>query len=199
MERNWLMLIGISLVCCGCSGSNSAISKPKVDPAAAAAAAIAEYDADSDGVISATEAKVSCLDPKFGWDTDGDGKIAEQEIVERLTMYEALKPGIQMMSCTVIFRGRPLEGAEVTFEPEAFLGDTIEVATGTTDQNGVAAMVAEEVAAKDPTAKGMRAALYKVRITHDQQKIKPKYNDETTLFFELSPMDMIQPPTFKLK
>lgn len=199
MVKNCFYLASLVLLVVGCSSGGSAVVAPKIDPVEAAAAAIAEYDANSDGSISSDEAKVSALDPKFGWDADGDGDISEQEIVDRLTMYEALKPGINMMTCSVLYRGRPIQGATVTFEPEGFLGDAIEVATGTTDIDGTAEMVAEEILAKDPTLRGIRAGLYKVRVTHPEVKISPKYNEETTLFFELSPMDMIQPPVFRVK
>ena len=35
---------------------------------------------------------------------------------------------MMMMSCNVIFRGQPFDGAEVVFEPEEFLGGSIEPA-----------------------------------------------------------------------
>ncbi len=193
-------LIAFSVILlAGCPNDGGPITAPKLDPAAAATSAIAEYDSDSDGMISKSEAKKSSLDPAAGWDADGDGKISETEISERLARYEALSPGIQSMTCKVFYRGRPLEGASVTFEPEAFLGGAVEVGTGTTDLEGVAEMVAEEVVKNNPTHRGIRASLYKVRITHPDVDLSAKYNDETTLFFELSPMDMIDPPIFKLK
>ena len=183
----------------GCPEGGGTISAPKLNPAAAAANAIAEYDANSDGLIDKTEAKASVLDPTKGWDADGDKKISEDEIRERLDRYEKLSPGIQSMTCTVFYRGRPLPDADVVFEPEAFLGGAVEVGTGTTDLEGVAEMVAEEVVKNNPTHRGIRASLYKVRITHPEVDLPAKYNDETTLFFELSPMDMIDPPRFSLK
>ena len=65
--------------------------------------------------------------------------------------------------------------------------------------DGYAEMVADEVVKNDPTLRGIRASLYKVRITHPKVDLPAKYNDETTLFFELSPMEMIDPPVFILK
>lgn len=92
-----------------------------------------------------------------------------------------------------------MEGAEVVFEPEAFLGDLVEVGTGTTDLEGTAEMVAEDIVKEDPTLRGIRASLYKVRITHPDVDLPAKYNTETTLFFENSPTEMISPPVFVLK
>lgn len=190
---------GLAVALSGCPDGGGTITAPKLDPAAAAAAAVQEYDSDSDGFIDKTEAKASVLDPAAGWDADGDKKISEDEIRERLDRYEKLSPGIQSMTCTVRYRGRPLADADVVFEPEAFLGGAVEVGTGTTDIEGVAEMVAQEVVKNNPTHRGIRASLYKVRITHPEVELPAKYNDETTLFFELSPMDMIDPPVFTLK
>lgn len=192
----WIPLL---VLASGCGLSSSKVVAPPVDPAEAASRAMEEYDTNSDGKIDKTEAKQTVLDAKAGWDADGDGSISEDEIRERLERYEALKPGIQSMTCTVLWRNRPLENAEVVFEPEAFLGESVEMANGTTDENGIAELVAEEVAKEDPTLRGIRAALYKVRITHPDLDIPARYNTETTLFFELGPMDMVLPPTFRMK
>jgi len=194
-----LVLFAMAFCLCGCTGGSKTIAAPKLDPATVAAAAIGEYDTNSDGEIDKKEAKLSALDPAAGWDSDANGKISETEISDRLAHYEKLSPGIQSMTCRVFYRGRPLEGAEVIFEPEAFLGDSVEEGSGTTDLEGVAEMVAEEIVKDDPTLRGIRASLYKVRITHPDVDLAAKYNTDTTLFFELSPIEMIDPPIFKLK
>ena len=182
----------------GCN-SQKTLKNPKVDPLAAAAMAMKAYDSDSDGKISAAEAKRTALDPKNGWDSNGDGGIDETEIVNRLTTYDAMKPGLQMnITCTVIYNRKPLVGAEVVYEPEPFLGGSVPVATGTTDEDGIATMVAKEIA--DPSLQGMYTGLYLVRITHPDVEVAANYNTETELFVELSPMDMqTQSPTFRLK
>ena len=198
MAKKWVGIFCF-VILTGCPGGSAPIAAPKVDPADAAAAAMAEYDTNKDGKISNSEAKLTALDPKLGWDADGDGSISESEISDRLTTYEAMQPGIQSMTCRVIYRRQPLRDAEVVFEPEGFLGDSIETATGTTDVEGYAEMVAEEVVKNDPTLRGIRASLYKVRITHPEVNLPAKYNDETVLFFELSPMEMIDPPVFNLQ
>ena len=52
---------------------------------------------------------------------------------------------------------------------------------------------------KDPTMRGIRSGLYKVRITHPDLDINKKYNENTTLSFELSPMDNVLMPTFIIR
>ena len=185
------------VVCVGCS--QAPVKAPPIDPATSAKLAIQEYDADSDGKISAKEAKKSALDPRAGWDSDGDGAITAPEIQTRLARYEALRAGIQMLSCTVRYRGDYLPDANVVFEPEAFLGDSAVMAEGTTDGYGQTEIVAPSIAAEDPTLRGVRAGLYKVKITHPELKIPKKYNEDTVLFFELSPMDNAVMPTFNLR
>ena len=64
---------------------------------------------------------------------------------------------------------------------------------------GVANMMIPDVAAQDPTFTGIRTGLYKVKITHPQAKIPAKYNEKTTLTFELSPVENVVPPTFVLR
>jgi len=189
-----LFLIAIA----GCD-SEPKLTSPKLNPEDAAAKAIAAYDTDSDGQLSKDEAKKCALDPAAGWDANNDGKIDESEIVDRLTTYDAMKPGLQMnVTCRVFFKGKPLVGAEVVYEPEEFMGGAVCAASGTTDEDGVAGMVADELV--DPTMQGMHTGLYKIRVTHPEKDLAPKYNTETELFVELSPLDMMtKAPVLKLK
>ena len=136
---------------------------------------------------------------KAGWDTDRDNKISAEEIQARLELYEARKPGMIEQTCKVFLNNVPLDGAEVVFEPEEFLGGSIETARGTTDANGTASLIIPEVVEQDPTLTGLRTGLYKVKITHPGVEIPPKYNEQTTLTIELSPIENIIPPVFRLR
>ncbi len=196
MKRFFVLLL---LVFLGCDDSAALLETPDLDVAEAAAAAIAQYDTDQDGTISSAEAKRTALDPRAGWDTDRDNKISEEEIRARLELYEARKPGMIEQSCTVFLNNIPLDGAEVVFEPEEFLGGSIETARGTTDANGSANMIIPEIVEQDPTLTGLRTGLYKVKITHPNVEIPARYNEETTLTIELSPVENIVPPVFKLR
>lgn len=198
MKLTRLIPLCLTVVVCSSCGEKKVVA-PTLDPVAAAAAAIAEYDKDGDGKIDATEAKISALDPKRGWDADGDGAIDADEIQARLERYQALRAGIQTISCTVKARGDYLPNAHVVFEPEAFLGEAVEMGEGTTDGYGQAIIESPAIAAKDPTLRGIRSGLYKVRITHPDLEIPKRYNENTTLFFELSPMDNVLMPTFNIR
>ena len=48
-----------------------------------------------------------------------------------------------------------------------------------------------EVVAEDPVLTGVRPGLYKIRVTHPDLNIPARYNDETTLTFDASPLDVI--------
>lgn len=192
-----MFLIAASGILFGCS--KAPVKAPSIDPVAAAELAIQEYDTDADGKISGSEAKSSALDAEAGWDSDGDGAISAAEIQSRLERYEQLKPGLQTISCTVRYRDDYLHNAHVVFEPEAFLGAAVVMAEGTTDGYGQTEIVAPSILKEDPTLRGMRAGLYKVRITHPELNIPKKYNEDTTLFFEISPMDNLVMPAFHLR
>jgi len=190
------MLFLVLLV--GCDESAQLLETPALDPGKAATAAIAQYDTDNNGQISAAEAKDSALNPKSGWDADRNGQISEEEIRTRLELYEARKPAMIEISCNVYLNNVPLDGAEVVFEPEEFLGGSVETARGTTDANGSASMMIPEIVEQDPTLTGLRTGLYKVKITHANVQIPARYNEETTLTLELSPENILT-PVFKLR
>ena len=187
-----MKFLACTLFCClillsGCNGQKT-LTRPSIDPAAAAQQAMELYDANSDGKIDKTEAKKTALDPQKGWDANGDGAIDQAEIESRLTTYDAMKPGLQMnISCTVVQKRKPLAGATVVYEPEPFLGGAVPAAEGITNDQGVANMVARDL--EDPSLQGMHTGLYLVKITHPDSEVPAKYNTETELFIELSPMD----------
>ena len=79
------------------------------------------------------------------------------------------------LRCMVTHNGRPLEGADVKFVPEKFLGPNMKTATGKTDENGVARLSV-------PTGDGppgVPPGFYRVEITKADMKIPAKYNKET--------------------
>ena len=85
---------------------------------------------------------------------------------------------------------QPLGGAQVTFEPESFLGDEIKPAIGTTNSVGDAAPSIRPEDRSDPKLPGgVHLGLYKVRISkadNGKETIPSKYNTETILGQEVA-------------
>jgi hypothetical protein len=102
---------------------------------------------------------------------------------------------MQGLSCEVRRAGQPLAGAQVTFEPEDFLGGAVHAASGTTESDGrVQLSVAEEFRLR-PEVLAVEIGLYKVRIAHPQfsvSEVRPNA-------FELSPFEVVVYPTFEVR
>ena len=182
------LLIGFSVGC----GNSERVAAPKFDPAAIASGALAAYDANSDGEIDKKEYKST----PFGyapdrWDADSSDSISEQEILERLEKYVEKATGLMDVTVIVTLNGRPVQDALVEFIPEDFMGGVVEAAEATTDIDGRATPAIPEVVAEDPVLTGLRPGLYKIKVTHTDLKIPPKYNEDTTLGFDASPLDVV--------
>ena len=194
----WYLALGVLVVFTGCMGASRRVVSPEIDPDTAATAAIAQYDTDGDSTLS----KAECIGSGFDfakWDTNSDGNLNESEIAQRLRLYAVKGSGLLDLVCVVMLNGRPLEDGKVVFEPESFLGDTIEAAEGTVDLDGNVMLTIPEVVAEDPVLTGVRPGLYKVRITHPVVQIPAKYNEDTTLGFDASPIDILNTRVFRLR
>ena len=179
-----------AMLVCGCSTGPSRVEVPQIDPAQAAAAAVEQYDADKDQNISQSES-AACpgLAGSFKlYDADQDGLISTTEIETRLQAM--LGSGIGRMPCMcVVYAGdgdRPIEGARVRVVPEPFLAGAIQPGEGVTNQRGIAKPVTIDA---PPGLPGIELGLYRVQITHDSLKIPARYNSNTELGFELSPLE----------
>ena len=175
---------------CGCSFRPGRVEVPQIDPAGAASAAVEQYDADKDQSISQSEsAACPALAGSFKlYDADHDGLISEAEIQSRLEAM--LGSGIGRMPCMiVVYAGdsdRPIEGAKVRVVPESFLDEAIQPGEGVTNDRGIAKPVTIDA---PPGLPGIEFGLYRVQVTHDSLKIPARYNTETELGFELSPLE----------
>jgi hypothetical protein len=175
---------------CGCSFGPSRVEVPQLDPAEAASAAVEQYDTDKDQNISQSESS-ACpgLAGSFKlYDANQDGQVSKAEIQSRLEAM--LGSGIGRMPCMlVVYAGdsnNPIEGAKVRVVPESFLGGAIQRGEGVTNPNGIAKPVTVDA---PPGLPGIELGLYRVQITHDSLKIPARYNTQTELGFELSPLE----------
>lgn len=175
-------LLAISaLLSFGCSQQPARISPPEIDPHAAGALAIEMFDSDHNGILDAEldqcpglKAAASIIDPS-------QQGITAAAISARIQQWQATQLGRIQIVCMVLRNGRPLEGAEVKFVPEPFLGENIESAIGITDQDGTA--MPSIVDAQPP---GIAPGLYRVEITKQGLNIPARYNSDTTLGQEIA-------------
>lgn len=175
---------GLAILFGGCWGGPSRVHAPGIDAETAGPAAIQEYDKNGDGAIGADEAVGSIRQAFARLDgavegTTPDGKVTPEEITARINKWKESRVGRMSMQCTVRFRGQPLAGATVRFVPEKFLGEEIQAAEGTSDQNGTAVLSVPDV-----TPPGVAPGLYKVEIV--KPGIPPQYNTQTILGQEVA-------------
>jgi hypothetical protein len=180
------LLAGCTAALSACNSAPSGIATPQLDPAAAAERAMADYDANGDKKLSADELKKS---PGLAaavkrFDENGDGSIAADELASRLREFQQQDAALVAVTCVVLHRNQPLQGAKVEFIPEPFLGDAIKPASGVTGADGTTTpTVADELLPEEYRGRiqGVNCGVYRVVVTHPQVAIPAKYNTATEL------------------
>jgi hypothetical protein len=185
-RRIWLGSLALLLPpALGCGGD---IEVPRIDPKSASDKALAAYDTNGDGFLDDEELTrcpglKSCL---ARLDTDMDGRLSRSEIEECLIVQQRSKVGLMEVLCKVTLGGKPLAGANITLEPEAFLGSNIKSAAGTTDERGQA-----RLRTQDAPLSGCNLGIFRVRISkrdsQGNEALPPCYNTQTELGVEVSP------------
>ncbi len=176
---------GVAVVCIavlvafGCSRGPSRLHPPAINASSAGKQAIKQYDTDGDGKVAGEELeRAPALKAALeNLDTDGDGAVSAAEVTARVKAWQRSKLGRMSLSCTVTRGGRPFEGATVAFVPEEFLGDEIQPATGISNQRGMVMLSVATSGPDDPP--GVAPGLYRVEITKAGVDVPAKYNTET--------------------
>jgi hypothetical protein len=180
----WFVILAL----CGCSRAPDRFEAPSVDLASAAVQAMELYDTNGDGALDDEELKrcPGLLLKTERYDKDGNGSLSQSEIEEGISELFGGGTGGTQLQCLVVYKGRPLAGANVVMEPEPYLGEAVQTATGTTDGAGTTqlAIPAEFLPSHLHRVKAVHYGTFKVRITHPQIAIPPKYNSETELGYE---------------
>jgi len=187
-------LFAVACVCLGllagggCSRTPPRVAAPAINPTAAGRLGVEQYDADGDGLIQGDELnKAPALKSALeNLDTNQDGGVSAEEIAERVKAWQQTKVGAMSLSCTVTYRGQPLQGATVKFVPEEFLGDEIQTATGQTNQFGVAVLNVPADPDLPGDVPGVQCGLYRVEITKQGADIPAIYNTQTILGQEVA-------------
>ena len=179
-----VVVVGLAfLVGWGCSGRPSRVHPPSINASAAGPAAMEQYDTNKDGKVAGDELQKapSLRDAIVRLDKNKDGGVSADEVTAMIEDWQTMKIGLMSLSCRVNYRGQPLVGASVVFEPEKFLGENVKACQGTVDQTG---MVSLKI--PDNELPGVAPGLYLVRITSAQVKLPPAYNEQTVLGLEVS-------------
>lgn len=191
MTKQMILLL-MGSIACGITGCGANARHPQIDAAAAGKAAIAKFDANGDAVLSGKELdRISSIGGALDkFDANGDKQVSADEISARIESWQASPNATATVSCNVRFGGRPVVDATVELEPESFLGDQVQPARGTTNEQGFAylSMATDDPSA--PTVGSMQYGLYRVRITKSTggiQAIPVKYNSDTKLGLEVAP------------
>jgi hypothetical protein len=179
------------LVLVGCNSRPARVNPPAINPKEAAQKAMAEYDTNGDGTIDGAELdKAASLKSSLKeLDTNGDGKISADEIASRIEQWQASKVGLMSFSCKVNLDKAPLAGATVTLTPEKFLGTNLLPATGTTNEQGFAAISIAKDKLSNPNFSGVHVGFYRVEVSKQQngaETIPARYNVNTELGQEVA-------------
>lgn len=176
-----LSLLAITAAGCG----ESRLPVPKVSPEEAARTALAEYDANGDGCIDEDEAARSPGLKAALRHWSQSGKLGTDEIIERFRHYGASEVAIVGVHCRVLFNGRPLAGARVTFVPEKFMGPHIKPAAGVSDDNGMVDLLID-----GQTYSGVHRGVYRIEVSKldaaGTELLPARYNTATTLGEEVA-------------
>jgi len=188
----------MALVYCGCTRGPSRVNPPSINPSAAGAAAMEQYDTNKDGKVSDAELQnAPSLSAAIGnLDTNGDKAVSAEEVTQRIQAWQETRLGRTTVTVTVKYRGQPLAGADVVFEPEGFLGSEIKAAKGRTDESGMTSL-----SVPNSDIPGIAPGLYKVKITKEGTNLPAQYNTQTTLGAEVArdAKDAETGPVFELK
>jgi EF hand len=180
--RNTMFLL---VVLPGCYGGPSRLVPPPVS-SHAGDSAIEKYDANGNGTLDSKELSASpALKSALNQiDKNGDGELSAEEIDARVEEWRKSKVAITSVTTSVRLDGRPLEGAEVTFEPESLMGKATEPAKGTTNDRGMARIKISD----QPEGRGVRPGFYRIRISklkNGRESLPKKYVDGSELGIEV--------------
>jgi hypothetical protein len=86
---------------------------------------------------------------------------------------------------SVSLDGRPLSDAEITLEPEGFLGESVQTAHGKTDSDGFTSL-----SSSNSRGHGVQLGWYRVIVSKkngERETIPERFNSKTELGLEVTP------------
>jgi hypothetical protein len=180
------VVIGLGLSGCSSVSTNPAEAPaPKYDPDAVTKAALSAFDKDNSGSLEPGETSACpALQQAFAAiDGNRDRKLSAEELRKRVEAYAAVDSGTVSVGCIVTLDGAALEGATVTFVPEACMGEAVKPATAKTNVVGHC----DQFTIDGKPHRGPAPGLYKIQVTKDGVAIPARFNTQTVLGREVYP------------
>lgn len=174
------------LVLCGCTGAPPPAKFPPLRPDDVAKQVMATLDGDSNGLLTTKELKPvpALVGSASVIDNDGTQGISEAELKARVARYLDSRAALIAVECWVTVKGNPAVGVTVKFEPESFMADMIQPASGVTGNDGAALIVAQG------ESFGVQPGFYKVRLSwpdeSGRERLPEKFNTQTVLGEEVA-------------
>lgn len=155
----------------GCAGRPPRVAVPAIDPDRTATALVARADKDGDGGVSSSEsAEIPGMRRAFPqYDADSDGRLSAAEVAGRIRRWQETRVGRVSCSFVVMLEGKPLPDATVRLVPEPEFEGPLPRASGRTDAAG---RVAPRSEGQLP---GVAPGLYRVSVDHPRlAKLPPE-------------------------
>ena len=157
------------------------------------------YDADGDGALAGDELKSvpGIASAVRAYDSDGDQRVSEQEIVDRLKLWREQGLGFRPLTIYFTLDGQPLDNVDVKLAPEPYLGDVVKPAYGTTRGDGsVTLSVTQDdlppaLKARGVPLYGVTGGTYKIVLTGGDRTLPAQFNDATEVGVEVA-VDLIK-------
>jgi hypothetical protein len=159
---------------------------PSID-SAAGQTALKQYDTNGDGGLSGAELdKTPPLKSAMArLDKNRDGKLTAEEINDRIEEWKKTRVALTSVAPTIRLDGKLLADAQVTLVPEAFLGEAVESASGTTNDRGIA----RPRISADEDGVGVRLGFYRIQISktvNGKELVPARYNTQTEIGIEIA-------------
>src|ERR1700755_12959 len=110
------------LTAASCQHGPAPVKQPSISASGAGKLAMEQYDTNGDGKVAGDELEkapsLKAALPRL--DSNGDGAVSADEVAARVNAWKDMQTGMTSFSCRVTLDGQPLPGAKVTLEPEAF-------------------------------------------------------------------------------
>jgi Ca2+-binding EF-hand superfamily protein len=186
--RSTVLVLGliVTAIHAGCGQSASRVQQPKYNRDAGTAA-LERFDTNHDGVISGTEfnAVPSLKSAMPRIDQNHDGSLSADEINRAVHTWIDSHLALMPVMAFVNLDGRPLGDAEITLEPEEFLGESVQTAHGKTDSDGFTTL-----SSADTHGHGVQLGWYRVILSKkngERETVPERFNSKSELGLEVTP------------